>query len=213
MRPVRLASALRLVARVALRSCSTSAGETVLWHNPDCSKSRAAMALLEKHGIPFTVREYLKEPPSFSELKALQAQLGSPFEWVRHMDDAWCEHFDNATVYDDILPDDEDILRAIANTPIMMERPILSHRGQSIVGRPHPERIMELLEATAPSSSATSKDALPEGLEDMPSTPALVVVKARLHVNQAAANALARGADAAEVESKLLQVAAELNQL
>ena len=58
-------------------------------------------------------------------MRTLQAQLGlPPIEWARTTDDAWLEHFDNATIYDDLLPDDDDILRAMVKHPIMIERPI-----------------------------------------------------------------------------------------
>ena len=52
----------------------------VLWHNPACSKSQAALELLvgecAKTDSTFEVRPYLNDPPTFSELKALQKQLG-----------------------------------------------------------------------------------------------------------------------------------------
>ena len=42
----------------------------------------------------------------------LQRQLRMPpIEWCRVNDDAWREHFDGATIYDDLLPDE---MRALA---------------------------------------------------------------------------------------------------
>ena len=76
----------RLAPLARSRACS---GVPVLWHNPDCSKSRAALALLENRGEPFSVRAYLDEPPSMDELAALRQQLGPPIEWCRTSDDAW----------------------------------------------------------------------------------------------------------------------------
>ena len=35
-----------------------------IWHNPRCSKSRAALALLQEKGATLDIVEYLKTPPS-----------------------------------------------------------------------------------------------------------------------------------------------------
>ena len=124
----------------------TPVGVPILWHNPDCSKSRAALSLLEEHGKPFTIREYLVDTPSFDELSDLRKALKlEPIEWARTMDAAWCEHFDNVTIFDDILPEEDDIFRAMAKLPIMIERPILWRGERAVIGRP-PERILELLD-------------------------------------------------------------------
>ena len=118
------------------RWLSTTSSKLTLWHNPGCSKSRAALALLEERGDSFTTREYLTDPPTLPELKKLQIKLELPaIAWVRVGDDAWNEHFDHATIYDDILPDDSDILRAIAAKPVMLERPILEVGDRAVVGR------------------------------------------------------------------------------
>ena len=153
---------LRVVRTLRLQSRSTflrhlctatagSDGSTTLWHNPSCSKSCAALALLTEQEVEFTVREYLEHPPSFSELQGLKQQLGlPPIEWVRVNDAAWAEHFPGVTIYDDLLPDDDDILRGIAKNPIMIERPILVHGKRAVVGRP-PELVLRLLDGTLPA--------------------------------------------------------------
>ena len=43
--------------------------EIIIWHNPRCSKSRAALKLLEERGITPKVRRYLDEPPSEAEIR------------------------------------------------------------------------------------------------------------------------------------------------
>ena len=51
----------------AARLC---AAQRVLWHNPGCSKSRAALALLQATAPgTFTIRPYLDEPPTLQELQ------------------------------------------------------------------------------------------------------------------------------------------------
>ena len=116
------------------RWLSTTPSKLTLWHNPGCSKSRAALALLEERGESFTTREYLTDPPTLPELKNLQIKLELPAIAVRG-DDAWNEHFDHAAIYDDILPDDSDILRAIAASRSSADS---GGRRRAVVGRSRP---------------------------------------------------------------------------
>ncbi|MCZ6839623.1 MAG: glutaredoxin domain-containing protein, partial [Alphaproteobacteria bacterium] len=50
--------------------------QVVIYHNPRCSKSRAALQLLRDRGIEPQIIEYLKTPPSATRLKELLAMLG-----------------------------------------------------------------------------------------------------------------------------------------
>ena len=55
-----------------------------IYHNPRCSKSRATLALLEARGLKPKIVEYLKTPPTASELKAILRKLGlKPHELLR----------------------------------------------------------------------------------------------------------------------------------
>jgi len=111
----------------------------LLLHNPRCSKSRAARALLEERGIAFEERRYLEEPLSRDELDDLGARLGRPAsDWVRKGEDAY-----RAAALDAIATDSE-ILAAIAREPILMERPIAVRGVRAVVGRP-PETVLELV--------------------------------------------------------------------
>ena len=47
-----------------------------IYHNPQCSKSRATLSLLESRGLDVSVIEYLKEPPDDIELRQLLDLLG-----------------------------------------------------------------------------------------------------------------------------------------
>jgi arsenate reductase len=53
-----------------------SDAEFVLLHNPRCSKSRAARALLEERGVAVRERSYLEDPLTLAELRDLAARLG-----------------------------------------------------------------------------------------------------------------------------------------
>ena len=111
----------------------------MLYHNPRCSKSRAALALLEERGVEVDVIEYLESPPSRATLADLRAKLGRPVaEWIRKKEPAFRE----AGLSD--ASSEDDLLAAIAAHPILLERPILVHGARAVVGRP-PERILELL--------------------------------------------------------------------
>ena len=47
-----------------------------IWHNPRCSKSREALALLEGRGVTVTPRLYLEDPPDAETLRAVLKKLG-----------------------------------------------------------------------------------------------------------------------------------------
>lgn len=111
----------------------------LLLHNPRCSKSRAALALLEERGVEFVLREYLKDPLSRAELESLAERLGRPpGEFVRRNESAFGEAGLDAKSTDD------EILDAMAESPILMERPILVRGDRAAIGRP-PEDVLALV--------------------------------------------------------------------
>jgi arsenate reductase len=115
--------------------------ELVLLHNPRCSKSRAALALLEERGVSFVVRRYLDDPLSKPELDELARRLGRPpREWIRSKEAAYAD----AGLSEHSAAD--ELTSAMAAAPILMERPVLIRGGRAAVGRP-PETILSLLDA------------------------------------------------------------------
>jgi len=111
----------------------------VFLHNPRCSKSRAALDLVRESGTELPVREYLKDPLSLDELRDLVRVLGvRPIEIARRTEPQFAE-----LGLSDATPDD-DVLRAMAAHPILIERPIVVRGKRAVVGRP-PERVRELL--------------------------------------------------------------------
>ena len=55
-----------------------------IYHNPRCSKSRATLALLQKHGLEPEIRLYLENPPDTEELRSILKLLGrTPRELMR----------------------------------------------------------------------------------------------------------------------------------
>lgn len=108
-------------------------------HNPRCSKSRAALELVRDAGVELPVREYLREPLSIDELRRIVGLLGvRPIDIVRRGEPQY-----QALGLGDSTPD-EEVLRAMAEHPILIERPIVVRGGRAVVGRP-PENVRELL--------------------------------------------------------------------
>lgn len=110
-----------------------------IYHNPRCSKSREALALVrEKAGEPEIV-EYLKNPPNADELRELVAVLGiRPYDLLRTKEPEY------TTL--GITPEatDEVILKAMAEHPRLIERPIVVTGKGACLGRP-PEKVLEVL--------------------------------------------------------------------
>lgn len=110
-----------------------------IYHNPRCSKSREALALLRERGIEPQIVEYLTHPPSAAQLEALIAKLGmKPEALVRKGEAIYKEKFAGKSL------SDAEWLEALATHPILIERPIAIKDSRAVVGRP-PERVLELL--------------------------------------------------------------------
>ncbi|HEX6884223.1 MAG TPA: arsenate reductase (glutaredoxin) [Planctomycetota bacterium] len=117
-----------------------STASILLLHNPRCSKSRAALALLEQHGVTVEVRRYLDEPLDAAELSELARRLDRPArEWVRMGEEAYRK----AKL--GVASKEKELLAALAEHPILLERPIAVRGPRAIVGRP-PEKVLELLD-------------------------------------------------------------------
>ncbi|MCV2865378.1 arsenate reductase (glutaredoxin) [Albidovulum sediminicola] len=111
--------------------------ETVIWHNPRCSKSRETLKLLQDRGIEPEVRLYLQNPPSRTEIETALTALGRPAaDLVR-----WGEPA--AQGLDKSAPDGE-LIAAMAATPALIERPLVLRHGKAALGRP-PEAVLALL--------------------------------------------------------------------
>lgn len=111
-----------------------------LYHNPRCSKSRTALALLRDHGIEPEVRLYLEQPPTAAELKQVLSKLGiSARALLRKGEDAYKE----LNLVDESLSE-KALIKAMVTHPKLIERPIAITRDQAVVGRP-PENVLTLL--------------------------------------------------------------------
>ena len=109
-----------------------------LLHNPRCSKSRQALALLQEHGAEVRVRRYLDEPLDERELRALMARLDADGDaLVRTQEAEW-------KALDADIQDPEQVIRAIVAHPRLLERPIADDGRRAVIGRP-PEDVLSLV--------------------------------------------------------------------
>jgi len=110
-----------------------------IYHNPRCSKSRSACALIVENGIAAEVVEYLQTPPTREELRVLLKKLGmKPAELVRQGEAVFKEYYAGRKLTD------EEWLDVMVEYPILIERPIVVCGDKAIVARP-PEKVLELL--------------------------------------------------------------------
>ena len=109
-----------------------------IWHNPRCSKSRIALTFLKEQSIDVQIFYYLEENISYGHLISTIKKLSIPvIELV-------CS---NEKIFRALglsrTSDDEILIKAMLENPILIERPILLLGPKAIIGRP-PERIFNL---------------------------------------------------------------------
>lgn len=108
-------------------------------HNPRCSKSRQGLSLLQEKGFNPIVIEYLKTPLSVAELETLAKRLG--VDNLREM-----MRVKEADYKDNQLQDADQasLLKAMAEFPKLIERPVLINGERAIIGRP-PEQLLDIV--------------------------------------------------------------------
>ena len=113
--------------------------KATIWHNPQCSKSRAALELLRgRDDLELEVVEYLKKPPSRAKLAQLYRDAGmAPREGVR-------TYGTDAEERGLTAADDDTVLDAMAADPRLIERPLVETDKGVRLGRPT-ERIEDIL--------------------------------------------------------------------
>jgi len=114
--------------------------DTVIYHNPRCSKSRQTLTLLEKNSVTPTVVEYLKTPPTLDELNTIIGQLGITPRALLRKGEAIYKELNLA----DTSLSDEALIEAMIANPKLIERPIVIKNGKAKIGRP-PESVLEII--------------------------------------------------------------------
>ena len=111
-----------------------------IFHNPRCSKSRQTLSLVQEKNIDINIIEYLKTPPDISQLKQILKKLGyEPRQLMRKSEQIYKDldlGNENKTA--------EDLVIAMAQNPILIERPIVLSGEKAAIGRP-PESVLNIL--------------------------------------------------------------------
>ncbi len=112
-----------------------------IYHNPDCSKSRAALALLEENDVNPEIIYYLETPPSIENLKSLLGKLGLQLhDIIRRSEDDFGElGLDDGTLSDEI------VLDLLQKHPQLLQRPIVVKGDKAIIARP-PEDVLGMID-------------------------------------------------------------------
>ena len=111
-----------------------------IFHNPRCSKSRQTLSLIQEKNIDINIIEYLKTPPDISQLKQILKKLGyEPRQLMRKSEQIYKDldlGNENKT--------EEDLVIAMTQNPILIERPIVLSGEKAAIGRP-PESVLNIL--------------------------------------------------------------------
>jgi len=111
-----------------------------IYHNPRCGKSRNCLAFIEESKQDFEIIPYLTETPTFDQLKTLLGQLNlEPIQLIRTKEKIWIENYKGKTLSND------EIINAMVENPILIERPIVVKDGKAIIGR-DPELVASFLD-------------------------------------------------------------------
>jgi arsenate reductase (glutaredoxin) len=122
-----------------------------IYHNPACGTSRNVLGLIRNAGLEPNVIEYLKTPPSRSDITALVQKMGVPLRSLLR---------DKGTPYAELGLDnpalsDEALLDALDAHPILLNRPIVVTEKGAKLCRPS-EEVLDLL--PTPQQGAFSKE-------------------------------------------------------
>ncbi len=111
-----------------------------IYHNPRCSKSRQTLQLLQEQGIEPEIVEYLKTPPTATELEDILQKLAmDPRDLMRKNEAEY-----KATRMDNKDLSNEALIDGMINNPKLIERPIVLANGKAAIGRP-PEGVLAIL--------------------------------------------------------------------
>lgn len=105
-----------------------------IFHNPNCSTSKYAVATAEELGVDAELRKYLlkAQRPTREELADLVGQLEDPpTDLVRR--DA---NFAKLGLTDADVSTVEQVVDVLAEHPELLQRPVLVRDGRAIIGRP-----------------------------------------------------------------------------
>jgi arsenate reductase (glutaredoxin) len=114
--------------------------ELIIYHNPRCSKSREALALLQARGCEPAVVDYMRLGLSADEIGMLLRKLGKGARALLRSAEPACRE----RGLDDPALDDAAIIAAMVAEPRLLQRPVVLRGERAVIARPA-ELALELL--------------------------------------------------------------------
>lgn len=114
--------------------------DITIYHNPACSNSRGALALIRERGLEPQVIDYLHTPPDVATLRALAQAAGGSVRALLRDKEALCAELGL------LAPErtDDELLTAMVAHPRLINRPIVVTPKGVRLCRP-PELVRDLL--------------------------------------------------------------------
>jgi arsenate reductase len=108
-------------------------------HNPRCRKSREALKILIEKKLNPVIVEYLKQNLSKTQIKEIISLLNQEDlnKVIRKNESIYKEKYREKKI------SESELINAIFENPILLERPIVIKGNRAIIGRP-PEKILDL---------------------------------------------------------------------
>lgn len=116
--------------------------EYTIYHNPRCSKSRQTLQLLQQNGIEPEIRLYLQQAPGADEIRDLLGKLGIEARALLRRGES--EYKEQQLANPELS--DGELVKAMARTPKLIERPVVVRGDRAVLGRP-PENVLDLINA------------------------------------------------------------------
>jgi arsenate reductase len=114
--------------------------KATIYHNPMCGTSRKTLEILRDEGLDVTVIEYLQTPPAVAELKRLYDRAGITAREGLRAKEQLAQDLDLV----EGAVSDEAILEAMAENPILIDRPLVETEKGVRLCRPQ-DRVREIL--------------------------------------------------------------------
>lgn len=115
--------------------------KSIIYHNPQCSKSRETLSLLKENSCDFEVQEYLKENLTKDEITEILSLLNmEAIDLVRKTEEAY------KTIVSERNKSDisnSEWIEYMVKFPKLIERPIVIHNNKAVIGRP-PQKVLEI---------------------------------------------------------------------
>ncbi len=101
-----------------------------IYHNSRCGKSRNCLAFLEKSNLEFKTVNYLIDKPTFDELSEILKKINiNAIDLVRQKEKIWIDKLKDKTL------SENEIIQAMIDYPILIERPIVVQGNKAIIAR------------------------------------------------------------------------------